>query len=436
MLVERPGPLGSARFDGGVWQGVRMASRDEGLRVLRLCSVFEPPSTALNGRGARFDPIGGMQDHTAALTRLLDRRGVVQTVLTTRPPTAPWVQRIGARATVVRVGLPIARPRQLYAIPAMALVPALARRAEVVHAHLGEDLAILPLAALAARSGRLPIVVTIHCSLVHTVPLRDARTALLRAVGGPIERWGVRRADATITLTPRLAARLAAEVGPDRVHFMRRGVDRRAFGQPCCDAFPRVGRPRVVFLGRVVRAKGVETLVEAAAQLRTPGAQVLVVGDGADRRRVEELSRRLGVADRVRVMGFVPHERVPAVLASADLLVLPSFYEELGTVLIEAMQAGLPAVASRVGGIPDIVEDGENGLLVAPGDATALARAIDAVLGDPVLSRRLGDGARRRAAAYDWDVVGEQVLELYRQLAGRRPPRRRVQAAEGAGCAS
>src|SRR5215218_1510404 len=78
------------------------------LGVLRLCSVFESPPSALVGRGVKFDPIGGMQNHTAELTRALDRRGVVQTVLTTRPPTAPYFQRLGERARVIRLGLPLA----------------------------------------------------------------------------------------------------------------------------------------------------------------------------------------------------------------------------------------------------------------------------------------------------------------------------------------
>jgi hypothetical protein len=79
------------------------------IRVLRLCSVFEPPPSALVGKGVKFDPIGGMQNHTAELTRSLDRRGIVQTVLTTRPPTAPRLQRLGDHAGVIRLGLPTPR---------------------------------------------------------------------------------------------------------------------------------------------------------------------------------------------------------------------------------------------------------------------------------------------------------------------------------------
>ena len=77
------------------------ATNSTALRVLRLCSVFEPPASAIEGKGARFDPIGGMQNHTAELTRALDRRGVLQTVVTTRPPTAPLLQRLGDHATVM-----------------------------------------------------------------------------------------------------------------------------------------------------------------------------------------------------------------------------------------------------------------------------------------------------------------------------------------------
>src|SRR5215211_1945623 len=137
------------------------------LRVLRLCSVFEPPESAIAGRGAGYDPIGGMQDHTAGLTRRLARRGVTQVVLTTRPPTAPWHRRLGPRASVLRVGVPVRRARQLWALPAAVLGPLLGRRADLVHAHLGEDIAVLPLAFLAARRRRLPVVVTVHASPAH-----------------------------------------------------------------------------------------------------------------------------------------------------------------------------------------------------------------------------------------------------------------------------
>ena len=106
-----------------------------------------------------------MQNHTAALTRALDRRGVLQTVLTTRPPTAPRLQRLGDNARVIRLGLPVRCFRQFYSPQAAIVASLLAARADLVHVHLGEDLAVTPVGAAAARLYRLPLVLTVDTSL-------------------------------------------------------------------------------------------------------------------------------------------------------------------------------------------------------------------------------------------------------------------------------
>lgn len=384
------------------------------LRILRLCSVFEPPDTAVTGRGTSFDPIGGLQNHVAALTRALDRRGVVQHVVTSRPPTAPWRERLGARATVYRLGLPVPWFRQLYGVPAAALAPVLAGRADLVHVHLGEDLAVVPIGLAAALLRRLPLVLTVHCSLRHTLQASDVRTRILEIVGGAFERLGQERAAAVIVLTRRLARELERTgLDPARIHVVPSGVDPSLFAGEFRDPFPELGRPRVVFIGRLVVQKGVDTLIRAVPQLETEGALVLLVGDGPDRSLLEALVRELGVEERVRFTGFVPHPRVPAVLRHADLLVLPSVYEEMGSVLLEGMQMGVPIVASRTGGIPDVITHGETGLLVEPSEPRALAAAIDRVLWDDGLARRLATCAEGEAKRYDWNVLADKVLGIY-----------------------
>jgi glycogen synthase len=374
-----------------------MSGRDRTrIGVLRICSVFEPPPSALVGRGVKFDPIGGMQNHTAELTRALDRRGVLQTVLTTRPPTAPHLQRLGDHARVIRLGLPVRRFRQLYAPQAAVLAPILAARADVVHVHLGEDLAVLPVGAAAARLHRLPLVLTVHTSLRHTLALSDLRSAILKTLGGPIERWGEHSADAVLAITPRLFRLLVSDgVEADRVHLIPPGVNPSLFEGPFEDPFSGVGRPRVLFVGRLAPQKGVRALVAAAGLLEDESAQVLLVGDGPERPALQREAERLGVGGRLHFVGFLAHERLPAVMSHADLLVLPSLYEELGTVLLEAMQAGLPIVASKTGGIPDVIEDGVNGMLVPPGDPKAIALAIDRLLANRDLTRRLSEGRRK-----------------------------------------
>ena len=379
--------------------------------------MFEPPASALVGKGVRFDPIGGMQNHTAELTRALDRRGIVQTVLTTRPPTAPYFQRLGDHARVIRLGFPVRRFRQLYALQAAIIAPILALRADVVHVHLGEDLAVLPVGAAAARLNGLPLVLTVHTSLRHTLAVSDLRSAVLKTIGGPIERWGEHSAEAVLVITPRLYRLLLSDgVEENHLYVIPPGVNPSLFEGPFEDPFAGVGKPRVLFVGRLAPQKGVSALVAAADLLEDPSAQVLLVGDGPERPKLEREAKRIGVGYRLRFEGFVAHERLPAALAHADMLVLPSLYEELGTVLLEAMQAGLPVVASNTGGIPDVIEDGVNGMLVPPGEPEALAHAINHLLADRDLARRLSEGAQERAKDYDWEVLAERVLRVYQDV--------------------
>jgi glycosyltransferase involved in cell wall biosynthesis len=398
-----------------------------GLRVLRVCSVFEPPGGAPLPGSARFDPVGGMQTHTGELTRALDELGVTQTVVTSRTPGAARVERLGRRAQVVRLGLPVTSFRQWYAVPAAWLVPGLAATAHLLHAHLGEDLAVVPLALAAARLHGIPLVLTVHTSVRYTLAVRDLRSAVLRVVGGWLEEQGERRADRVITLTPRLAAILVAQgVPPGRIRVIPSGVRPALFGapdgsEPSADRDPLAGlaRPRVVFLGRLHAQKDVDVLLRAAALLRLP-AQVVVAGDGPERHRLEALHRELRLGTRVIFLGFVPHDLVPALLWGAEVLVMPSRYEELGTALLEAMHCGLPIVATRTGGIPDVVGHEVTGLLVSPGDVAGLAAAIDRLVGDAALRSRYGEAGRVRAADYRWDRLGGEVLEVYR-AALRRP---------------
>lgn len=391
-----------------------MALSDAALRVLRLCSVFEGPPDVVPD--PRFDPVGGMQTHTGELTRALDGLGVTQLVVTTRPPGTPRVARLGRSAAVVRLGLPVPGCRQFYAWPAARVLVRRAPRVDLVHAHLGEDLAVVPLAVLAARRRRAPLVLTVHTSPRYTLPVCGPRTVVLKAVGGRCERWGELWADAVITLTPRLARLLVADgVCPGRLHVIPSGVSDPLFDQ--ARVLPPKGlppRPRVVFLGRLHVQKGLDVLLRALALV--PEARLVLAGDGPEREPLRRLAQRLGVADRVTFLGFVPRAAVPGLLASADVQVLPSIYEELGTAVLEGMRIGVPLVASETGGLPSLVTHGVTGLLVPPGDAAALAGALRRLLADRELAARLADQARRESRDYSWTALAERVLAVYRRV--------------------
>jgi glycosyltransferase involved in cell wall biosynthesis len=181
-------------------------------------------------------------------------------------------------------------------------------------------------------------------------------------------------------------------------------------------------RPLIVSVGRLKAPKDFPTLVRALGKL-TPGSfDALIVGDGPDRGRLEEQIDELGLSDSVHLAG----ERldVPELLAAADVFVLSSRSEGMPVSVLEAMAAGLPIVASRVGGVPEQIADGETGLLVEPRDADELAAALTRLTQDADLRIRLGAAARTRAEqAFDLEPFRRAHVELYsRELASRRLP--------------
>lgn len=390
-------------------------------RVLRLCSVFEPsPDVLARPDAAAFDPIGGMQNHTAELTRGLDRLGVPQTVLTSRLGGPRSVQRVSPRAEVRRTGVPLARARQLWAAEAAGHALA-ARGVGLVHAHQGEDLAVLPLAELAARRAGVPLVVTLHCSLQRTLD-HGSRLHPLRLLGPRVERRAVARADAVLVLTPRAADALVDDGVPaERVHVLPSGYCPPLFATRFADPLPHVPRGRrVLFAGRLSPQKRPLDVVAAHARL-DDDVHLVLVGDGPLRADVEQAVERSPARGRVHLVGLVPHDAVPAYLQHSDVFVLPSHYEELGSALVEAMASRLPVVANRIGGIPDLVQDGVTGLLAERGDVAGLAARVQRVLDDRHLTRALADRAHAHVeSSYAWPSLAARVHDVYRAVQASR----------------
>lgn len=390
------------------------------MKVLRLCSVFEPPPQGLGQSSRRFDPIGGMQNHTGELTRALGARGVEQTVVTTRLPGASRRQEFAQGAQSIRLGWNIRRLRQLYGVAALPFMRHLGSSADIVHVHLGEDLAIIPLGFLAARFNKKPIVVTIHCSPKHTVVPTDMRSALINKIGGRIEEWG-ERYTAIISITWRLANKLVESGVPaNKVHIIPSGVRSRLFEEPRQDPLPNLARPRVGFAGRLTRVKGIFDLLDAF-ELLTHDANLVYVGDGPDRRALEHeiANRRLG--ERVKVTGFVTHDLIPAYLQNIDVLTLPSHYEELGSILVEGLQAGLPLVGTRTGGIPEVIDEGRTGLLVPTHTPKQLAEALDTLLWNANLRMTMGRAALAQAPLYEWTHLADRVHGVYESVLRSEP---------------
>lgn len=224
-------------------------------------------------------------------------------------------------------------------------------------------------------------------------------------------------------------------IDPDRVHVVHNGIDATVWhpGPPAGDEAPvlerlgvRTDRPIVSFVGRITRQKGVGHLLAAAAHF-DPGIQLVLCAGAADTRELElevadavdGLQRRRGNVFWVKEM--LPTEQVRQILSASAVFVCPSVYEPLGIVNLEAMACATAVVASDVGGIPEVVDDGVTGRLVHydAGDTTAyergLAAAVNEVAGDPAVATDFGAAGRARAIArFDWARIAENTLEVYR----------------------
>jgi len=180
--------------------------------------------------------------------------------------------------------------------------------------------------------------------------------------------------------------------------------------------------PILLFVGRLDPIKGIDLLLESAAQLRHPAQVIVVGGDPTAPAGDPEIARlraradELGVLDRVRFPGAVAQDELPTYYRAADVLVITSRYESFGLVAVEALACGTPVIAARVGGLPSIVREGENGLFAAWRSPGAFAERIDELLADDALRAHLRAQARHSVERFDWPRIGDRVRALYGDL--------------------
>jgi glycosyltransferase involved in cell wall biosynthesis len=357
--------------------------------------------------------VGGPASHAPELAAYLAGRGhAVEVVTTAEAPPAPehypvrWVSRNApAGLRHVRVALEVARS---------------ARRADVVY-----STSMARRAALGAAFVRRPLVLKLTADEAYERERRSGRfscdlDAFQRHRGG--SRVALLRA------TRNVAVRRAAFVFTPSAYLRDVAV---GWGIPAervsviPNPAPEVGAlpPRDVvraelglngatlgFAGRLMAAKALE--VGLAALARIPDVALVVVGDGPDRPRLERLTEELGLDGRVRFLGARSRDEVLRTLYAADAAVLPSRWENFPHLVVEALAVGTPVIASAVGGVPELVRHGENGLLVPSGDVDALAEAIQRLLADEALRDRLAAAAAPSVAGLEPNLLHGRIEAL------------------------
>ena len=388
-----------------------------GLRVGLLTREFPP------------DVYGGAGVHAEFLAREL--RGLVD--LTVHSWAVEGVpDRSGVRRYAPDPGLARANPALRTLSVDLAIADALADR-DLVHSHTW----------YANMAGHLAKLLhgTPHVMTAHSLePLRPWKAEQLGggyAVSSWAERTAVEAADAVIAVSAGMRRDLLdcyPALDPQRVRVVHNGIDASLYRPDHGTGVWREhgldpARPTVVFVGRITRQKGVPQLLRAARGF-DPALQLVLCAGSPDTDAVDREFRSLFAelsAEREHVhwiREMLPRPEIVQLLSGAAVFVCPSVYEPLGIVNLEAMACGTAVVASAVGGIPEVVDDGRTGVLVPyradaePEFEAAFAAAVNRVAGDPALAARLGEAGRARAVAeFGWDAVARRTVEVYRSAA-------------------
>lgn len=290
---------------------------------------------------------------------------------------------------------------------------------QLIHAHLTYSSIW---SSIASRLTRVPAIASLHVSPAATRTLRDSARHRLatdlrdRVMRGILNRWSRTVVMVSAALRDDYLSR---GLSPEKVRVVHNGIELDRFRRARAESRSRLerelgipaGLPVVATVAVLRPKKGIEVLLEAATQVRR--AHFLIIGDGPMRAEWTSLAETLGVAGRIHWAGF--RNDVDALLAGCDLFVHPSLDDAFPTVLLEAMAAGLPIVASRVGGIPEIVSAGVNGELVPAGDAGALSLAINTLLGNDDTMRLMRSAAASSADRFSTAAWIDRLDVVYRE---------------------
>jgi len=398
------------------------------MRIAVIC-YHSCPMARLGERDA-----GGMSVYIRNLAQGLGRKGIQVDVFSRRhDSTDPYIVDMGEGARLIHVeaGPPDAQKSDIaeYLPTFIENVKSFVAKAgteyDLVHCHYWLS---GPAGISLAEAWERPHVVTFHT-------LAEVKRQARPGVDDPIERsaterWIAANADIIVVSDGHERDFLARLYGvpQKKVVVVPGGVDVNLFYPRSRDeARVRLGLTEdniILYVGRLDPLKGVDLALTSAALLKDrKNVKVVLVGGDLDKdpevRRLAELSDSLGMRDRVRFEGAVAHEELPWYYSAADLLMVPSYYESFGLVALEAMACGTPVVAARVGGLPSLVRDGQNGYLVPWHCPEPFAERLEVLLAHNNLRDQMGQAAYRFAKEMSWEAVARRFFSLYGDLISR-----------------
>lgn len=367
--------------------------------------------------------VGGLSRHVYDLTRYLVKQGWEVHVVATEAEQAPSYEVLeGVHVHRVHVMKPDggefihwAFQLNLMMIDTVQGLVNAGLKFDLVHAH---DWLVTYAALSVKKSSGVPLVATIHAT--EHGRNHGIYTDLQRYIQGL--EWKLTYEAQRVILCSSFMQREVEEVlqlPSDKLDVIPNGVDPEQLQLSEPGETPHSGHI-VMFLGRLVREKGVHTLLDAVPLIlqEYPDTQFVIAGKGPALPALQEQVRSMGIAGHIKFVGFISDEERNRQFQAADVAVFPSLYEPFGIVALEAMAAGTPVIVSDVGGLGDVVTHGHNGLKMYPGDTASLARQVGDLLGNPDYGKRLAETALQEIERYDWNQIALQTISVYRRVLG------------------
>jgi glycosyltransferase involved in cell wall biosynthesis len=364
---------------------------------------------------APFPPEEGIGNYVYNLSKKLVKRGNRVTIITRGLKRTSWEKSIEG-IEILKVPFVPIYPLHvgLHGLFVNAILRSLPEEFDFLHIHS-------PLSPFIETS--LPIILTIHTPMMvdaKHIECNDFYSLVSRIVGRtvsyPLELKLLRRSDLITAVSNSVARDLQAYgISGCKIKVVGNGVDAKIF-TPIRN---RSKRQYILFTGRLSYRKGLFDLIECVRYVRDkfPDIPFVIVGKGPLLGRLIKKVEELSMKEAFIFLGYVDRQRLIKIYQEATLYVLPSHYEGLPTVLLEAMACGLPVVATAVSGNIDVISDGNNGILVPPRSPKKMADAICKLLSDVEFAELLGNNARRTILEhYSWDVVADRISSCYRSL--------------------
>ena len=409
------------------------------MKILRLTPHFYYTPDVVDGWVVRMDQMGGMQTQIYRQSIALAQQGIKQLVLPIAMSKAPKIWKLNSNLIIKKGNIPMIPIKSIirgtvglnfyWGIGVcLHLLKYRKLKFDIIHAHCSGVAAPLIVGYIAKVLLKKPLIYTVHCCRISTYHPMSRFDEIINKWIVLIEKFCLEHADYTITLTERTKDIIQSNynIQYDRIIVIPDVIEPEAFianlTEDNIKEFRKKyklnnGKKNIVVVGRIAYEKGCNGLLEAFHKLNRDDCKLIFYGDGNEREKLESEIKSLRLQDRCRVTGYLPNSEICLAIETADLIVMPSLHEEFGGLILEIASVGKAVIASNVGGIPTLIENGKTGLLFECGNTDELCERINDIIDKNDILQAYGKALNDNLIkTYSFSDNIDKIIDLYNRI--------------------